>query len=275
MRDWILTVRGLPLRVWELNEGEGAPVLCLHGWLDQGLAFARVAAGQPGRWVALDQRGHGGSGHLSGGAYYHFPDYLGDLDALVEALGGRVRLIGHSMGGTVASMYAGARPEAVERLVIIEGLGALPISEGSMLVRTRQFLSGLRSPPGAMRLESLEEAAARLLRRHEGLSEPHARLLAEHGTRVDGEGRCWSFDPMHLTRAPYPFREDAYLEFLGAITAPTLILWGEESWYPLEIQARRSAAVAGALTATLPGGHMLPYSAPEALRDHIAPFLAL
>ena len=274
MRTWTLNSRGLALRVLELADGDGAPIVCLHGWLDQGAAFAPVAAGQPGRWVALDQRGHGGSAHVGAGGYYHFPDYLADLDALVRTLGGPVRLVGHSMGGTVACMYAGARPSQVSALVCVEGLGALEVSDPSMLSRTRQHLDGLASPPPPLRVASVEAAAERLVKRHEGLSPEHALLLAEHGTRADERGYRWSFDPLHMTRAPYPFREDAFGDFLAEITAPTLLIWGEAGWYPHEIQASRAARIRDVRQRTLPGGHMLPYSASVELGDAISGFFA-
>lgn len=274
MRSWTLNTRGLALRALELSEGDGEPIVCLHGWLDQGAAWASVAQGQPGRWVALDQRGHGGSAHVGAGGYYHFPDYLADLDALIRHLGGPVRLVGHSMGGTVASMYAGARPDQVSALVCVEGLGALEVSDPSMLSRTREHLSALASPPTPIRVRGLDTAAERLMKRHPGLSREHARLLAEHGTAEDEGGLRWAFDPLHMTRAPYPFREDAFAEFLGAITAPTLLIWGEESWYPVPVQARRAACIQGARQVVLPGGHMLPYTAGAALGAVITAFLA-
>ena len=283
-RSWTLDVRGLPLVVWELSadDADGPPVVCLHGWLDQGLAYATLAQDKPGRWLALDQRGHGRSGHVGAGGYYHFGDYLGDLDALVRALGRPVRLVGHSMGATVASMYAGARPDLVERLVLIDGLGALEASDPSPLSRMRQHLDGLAHPPSVGRMANVEAAAERLTRRHVGLPLDHARLLATHGTvpvggpvgGPDGAGVRWSFDPLHMTRAPTPFREDFYEEFLRAITAPTLVIWASESWYPPEVRDRRGGWIAGATTAVVPGGHMLLYTSAPALAQVIGPFLA-
>ena len=75
----------------------------------------------------------------------------------------------------------------------------------------------------------------------------------------------WSFDPLHMVRGPYPFRESAYLGILKAIECPTLIVWGTNSWYPDEIRTLRAMTIPEARVATLPGGHMLPYDAPEAL----------
>jgi pimeloyl-ACP methyl ester carboxylesterase len=285
--SWVLDVRGLPLHVWELGtpparaedgvseSAQALPIVCLHGWLDQGLAFARVAMGRAERWVAPDQRGFGRSGHVGAGGWYHFANYLMDLDALVRALGGRVHLVGHSMGGTVACYYAGARPDRVRSLTVIEGMGALATAETSMLSRTREFLDGLENPPNRIRLASLEAASRRLQQRHPALTDEHATLLARHGTEVLPDGKVrWRFDPQHLVRSPTPFLEVAFLEFVRAITAPTLLVWATESWYPSEVQERRGAAFASPRIERIPGSHMLPYDAPETLTrlviEHVA-----
>ncbi len=266
MNDWILHTRGLELHVRELTETrEGRPVVCLHGWLDHGAAFAEVARNQPGRWIAMDQRGFGQSTHVGAGGYYHFADLIPDVDALVRELGEPVNLIGHSMGGTVASIYAAVRPENVHRLVVAEGLGAIEWGEPDMVKRIREHLDQMRSPPGPIRINSVSDAAERLLKRHPGLTPEFAHSLAAHGTTEDDRGLKWSFDPLHMVRGPYPFRESAYLGILKAIDCPTLVVWGSNSWYPDEIRTLRAMTIPEARVATLPGGHMLPYDAPEAL----------
>ncbi|MAY82167.1 MAG: hypothetical protein CL930_15480 [Deltaproteobacteria bacterium] len=266
MNSWHLDVRGLQLVVREFSDHtEGTPIVCLHGWLDHGMAFAKVAANQPGRWMSLDQRGFGQSDHIGAGGYYHFADLLPDVDALIHHLGGKVHLVGHSMGGTVASMYAAVRPEKVEKLVVAEGLGAIEWGEPTMVNKIRDHLDQIRRPPGAVRIGSIEEATERLMKRHDGLTADFARQLAEHGTVKDEGGLRWSFDPLHMVRGPYPFREKAYLQFLEAIQAPTLVVWGTKSWYPDEIRTLRANTIPNAQVATLEGGHMLPYDNPEAL----------
>jgi pimeloyl-ACP methyl ester carboxylesterase len=277
MNTWRLDVRGLGLVVRELSpesQHEHTPIVCLHGWLDNGGAFIPVADGHPGRWLALDQRGFGQSDHLGPGAYYHFADLLTDLDGLVRKLGGRVHLVGHSMGGTVASMYAAVRPENVDRLVVIEGLGAIEWGEPSLVKRIRVHLDALRRPPRPVHLKSKEEAVQRLLKRHSGLSQNHAELLVETGTSTTERGLRWSFDPLHMVQGPYPFREQWYLEFLKAIEAPTLVLWGEESWYPNNVRQQRVQLIQNVCVKTLPGGHMLPYDDPVLLGKHIAEHLS-
>jgi len=278
MRTWRLDVRGLGLVVRELSpesQSDGTPIVCLHGWLDNGAAFIPVAKGQPGRWISLDQRGFGQSDHIGAGGYYHFADLIPDLDALVMALGQEVDLVGHSMGGTVASMYAAARPERVRRLVVAEGLGAIEWGETSLIERIRAHLDGIRRPPAPVRLQDAADGAQRLMKRHAGLSADHAALLAEHGITEDEHGMRWAFDPLHMVPGAYPFREEWYLEFLRAISVPTLVVWGAESWYPEPIRRSRSASIDGARIETLPGSHMLPYDSPAALGALIAEHLEL
>ena len=266
MKTWTLNVRGLELLVREFSDTRmGKPTICLHGWLDHGMAFSRVAKGQAGRWMALDQRGFGQSGHVGPGGYYHFADLIPDLDALVNRLDQPVNLIGHSMGGTVASIYAAARPTRVHRLVVAEGLGAIEWGAPDALSRIREHLDQIRRPPSPVRIGSIEEAGARLSKRHPSLHPEFARQLAEYGTTEDERGLRWSFDPLHMVRGPYPFRESDYLTILAEIEAPTLVVWGTESWYPDEIRTLRAQTIPNVRVATLPGGHMLPYDAPEAL----------
>jgi len=278
MSSWRLDVHGLGLMVRELSPERQAgqrPVVCLHGWLDNGAAFLPVAEGRAGRWLALDQRGFGQSDHIGAGGYYHFGDLIPDLDALVHHLGQPVDLVGHSMGGTVAAMYAAIRPESVNRLVVAEGLGAIEWGTKSLIERLQTHLDGMRYRPSPVRPKDKADAEARLLKRHAGLQPSHAALLVEHGITEDEGGLRWAFDPLHMVPGIYPFREEWFGQFLAAITAPTLVVWGAESWYPEPIRVARSGAIEGARVETLPGGHMLPYDSPEALGDLIAEHLGL
>lgn len=289
---WWLETRGLRLRIWELgadpDAATGPPLVCLHGWLDQGLCWDRVAAALcerlPGRRIiAPDQRGFAASDRVGAGGWYHFPDYVADLQALADrALQDhpgidRIDLAGHSMGGTVAGWFAGALPERVRRLAIVEGMGPMPPDEDSAIDRMRLFLDGLRSPRRVPRVRDLDHGAERLVARNPALSRDHALLLAEHGTEPTGDGdRRWSFDAQHLTRSPTPFREAWFGQALAEITAPTLVVWGEGSWYLPEVRERRVAMLTRTTVVehTLPGGHMVPYEAPDALAGLLAAHLA-
>src|SRR5690606_11887164 len=126
-RDLFLEANRLRLHLLEWDGGgRGRPVLLLHGFQEHAHAWDRTApllAATGLRVLALDMRGHGDSEWIGRDGYYHFADYVADLAAIVRQLGGRVTLVGHSMGGNAAILYAGTEPERVGGLVVIEGTG--------------------------------------------------------------------------------------------------------------------------------------------------------
>ena len=113
------------------DQGGGAPVVLLHGsgpgvtaWANWRLVLPPLA--ERFRVIAPDARGHGRSAHVGAGGYYHFPDYVSDLDGLVTELGLHApTVVGHSMGGTVSCWFAAARPSAAAvRVRLRRGTGA-------------------------------------------------------------------------------------------------------------------------------------------------------
>lgn len=264
---------GLHLAVLGWNtEASGRPLIVLHGFLEQALAWSGIAE-RLGRPVwALDHRGHGRSDHVGPGGYYHFWDYVSDLDSVAETLvpNGPFDLLGHSMGGTVAVLYAGSRPERVRRLVLVEGLGP-PDSTAGALQRARTYLrhrrEGLthRSP-----FADIDAAAARMKRFNPALAPEEARALAERQTVETDGGHQWRWDARHRGRSPRPFDERHFLPFLEAIEAPTLAIAGARSSYP---RFERAAHLREVRTQLLEAGHLVHHDAPEALSDAVRAFL--
>ena len=259
-----VSVRGLDLQICEW--GAGPTILLLHGFLDQGAAWQPVAqllseAGY--RVVAPDARGHGRSGHVSHGGNYHFPDYLSDLDEINRSLGlGAVHLVGHSMGGTVACMYAATRPELVRSLVLVEGLGPQFETPPQLTKKLTTHLEQLRNPRPHRVMESVELAAKRMSRLNRGLSDSLALLLAKRATVPVEGGFIWSWDPMHRNRLPSVFLKEPWLELLGNITAPTSLLYGGQSPYIKLELAPRGDAISPTRVSTIDGGHCLHTEAP-------------
>jgi len=114
-----LHLRGLDYRVHEWGDPQDPALIMLHGWGDCGASFQFTVDELQRDWyvVAPDWRGFGDSAHNDGA--YWFPDYVADLDALLAALAvpEPCRLVGHSMGGNVAALFAGAFPDRVSGLV--------------------------------------------------------------------------------------------------------------------------------------------------------------
>lgn len=276
-------INGLRLFVHRTRDESRAPsgltIVLIHGFMDSGGTWDMVApvlarAGHD--VVAPDLRGFGLSDSIGAGGYYHFPDYVADLAALVDALAPRrLSIVGHSMGGTVAALYAGAHPDRVERLALLEGTGPMSTEPSVAVDRMQAWLRTMREVPRVPKtLSSLQEAIERLSLHHprvpRDVIESRAKLL----TRADDAGRLlWAYDPMHRTTAPTPFNAPAFEEFLRRIDCPTLVVGGGPTgWHPPD-EAQRIACLRHAVRVELPtAGHMMHWTEPAALAHHLGQF---
>ena len=205
-------VRGLPIHWVEWGRSGNAPVILVHGFRDHCRTWdffvAELWRLGPDPWVvAPDCRGHGDSGRVGAGGYYHFFDYVLDLDHVVRCLDVPVvRLVGHSMGGTIACLYAGTRPERVSKLALVEGMGPSGMSFADAPARAARWLEQVPAVEEGTGYPSPEEAAGRLRRAYPRLTAERARHLAHHGLRRNETGGWqWKFDPLHRTTSPQPF----------------------------------------------------------------------
>ena len=283
-----VVVRGLATSVLTWEPAPGAPatgltVLLLHGFQDaaatfDGLAEPLAAVGH--RVVAPDLRGFGDTAAVPASGYYHFPDYVADVRALVARLAApRLAIVGHSMGGTIACMVAGLGIGAPERLVLLEGLGPPAQPAEGALDRFRAWLAGLdavEARPRHRTLSSLDEAVERLRANHPGVPVEVLRTRAPLLTRpVEGGRIAWKFDPLHRTTAPLPFMVEAFASFLDGIACPTLVVGGGPMGSPPEDEAARGARIRDARTLDLPtAGHMMHWTAAAELGAAIVAFLA-
>lgn len=294
MKEWDLEVgpQGFRLRIcdWDATDAtprpldatgastvsaapDAPPVLILHGFLEQGAAWDAVARRLGRRVLAPDHRGHGLSEHVGPGGWYHFWDYVADVDAIVEHLGVPVDLVGHSMGGTIASLYAGSRPDRVRKLVLVEGLGP-PDATDEALFRARQFLADRRNPPVHRPLRDTADGIDRLRKSNPSLGEDEARRLVERTTEPLEGGIGWTWDPLHRARMPVPFQAELFLRFLREITAPVLLVDGGRSPWTVADHATRAAALRDSRREVVArAGHLVHHDTPDALARVIRTFL--
>lgn len=294
-RSEFATVRGL--RYHLLHWGDASlvtadrPLLVMvHGWMDVGASFQFVVdALDDGRAiVAVDWRGFGLSDNGGSDAYW-FPDYLGDLDALLDLLSpaAKVDLLGHSMGGNVVMSYAGVRPQRIRKLVNLEGFG-LPETIPEMAPRRlADWLDELKETPRLKPYASLAEVAERLIKTNPLLTPAKAHWLAQHWARpvAAGDGATqWVLlgDPAHKRTNPILYRKAEVLACWQRIEAPTLWVEGDSTdvskwWgnrYPREDFEARLALVPTLERQVLRNaGHMLHHDQPEALAAHLELFL--
>ncbi len=145
----------LRLALWELRPGTGRPLLLLHGLGERTTPDALDAVNSwPGPVHGLDLTGHGESDVPRGGGYY-CEILMADADLALSVLqpgdGPGVTVVGRGLGGYVALLIAGARPDIVRGAVIADGPGLHgggPGPTSPMLFRPEQ--DGTTPDPVAM-----------------------------------------------------------------------------------------------------------------------------
>ncbi|WP_295958934.1 alpha/beta hydrolase [Rhodoferax sp.] len=282
------------VRQWGQPRPGQPPLVLLHGWMDVAASYQFMvdALAQDRHILAPDWRGFGQTG--SGGAdSFWFPDYLADLDFLLDhyAPGQAVDLVGHSMGGHVAMLYAGVRPERIRRLVNLEGFGMPATKAAQAPGRFAQWMDGLHSlHQGEMGLKTypdLRGVARRLMKTNPRLPQDKADWLAQHWSAptIQNDGtRPWQIlgDPAHKLRNPQLFRVDEAVAVYQRITAPTLSVEASDDslarWglgYTLAEYHERLQSVPQATVAVVQdAGHMLHHDQPAALARLVEDFLA-
>jgi pimeloyl-ACP methyl ester carboxylesterase len=283
------------LRCWgdeSLVSPQRPPLLLMHGWMDVGASFQFVvdalaaAEGFQRFVVAPDWRGFGLTPNHAVDSYW-FPDYLGDLDAIIDTLSptAAVDLLGHSMGGNVVMSYAGVRPQRVRRLVNAEGFG-MPATQPEVAPqRLAQWLDELKVPARLKPYADMAGVAARLMANDPRLSADKAAWLAPHwGRAAAGGGVELQADPAHKRVNPYRYHLDEILATWRQISAPLLWLEGEqtdaETWWGhrysrAEFHAQRLSQVGSPVHKVLlaDSGHMLHHDQPQAMARELAAFL--
>ena len=274
------------------------PLVLAHGWMDVAASYQFMvdafsdAFAQGRTIIAPDWRGFGktrSNGSGSPADNYHFADYLADLDFLLDhyAPGQAVDLVGHSMGGNVAMLYAGVRPDRIRKLVNLEGFG-LPASRPSQAPgRYAKWMDELKTlHRGDLALKAYNDVAGvarRLMKTNPRLSPDKAQWLASHWAQPDASGK-WQIlgEAAHKITSAQLYRLDEVMEIYQRIGAPTLAVEASDdsltTWYQgsytLAQYHERLKQVSNAQVAVIQdAGHMLHHDQPEALAALIEGFL--
>ncbi|CAI3787691.1 2-succinyl-6-hydroxy-2, 4-cyclohexadiene-1-carboxylate synthase [Pseudomonas sp. MM227] len=258
VREIRLSLPHIELAAQVYGPEDGRPVLALHGWLDNANSFARLAPKLAGlRIVALDLAGHGHSGHRPVGAGYALWDYAHDVLQAADQLGWqRFSLLGHSLGGIVATLLASALPERIERLALIDGvippLGAAeegPQRLGEAL-HAQQALGHKRKSVYA----DIDRAVLARMQGRIAVSHEAAELLAARGLERVAGGFSWRSDSRLTLPSPVRLSEDQALAYVQAIRCPSLLILAEQG---LLVKNTALLARLGLPLQALPGGHHL------------------
>lgn len=255
-----------------MRRGRSGPrVIALHGWLDNALSFEPMFAHLGGLQLAcLDFPGHGDSPPRAESSRYHFDDYVFDVLAAADALGWeRFHLLGHSLGGAVASVLTAGCPERVQSLSVIEGLGPLSAPPNRTADGWRKAIHASRERP--RRVHADRGAAIDARTRNSDLPREAATLLAERGLERVADGWQWRHDLRLTWPSTQRYTEPQVLDLLGHIEAPAMCVLASprSRVVPGGLIERRVAAVQGLKLHEVAGGHHLHMQAPETVANFV------
>jgi pimeloyl-ACP methyl ester carboxylesterase len=241
----------LRLHYVDWGNPEAPPLLLVHGGRDHCRNWDWVAAALREEWhvIAPDLRGHGDSQWSTDGSYW-MGGYVYDLAQLIHQQRlAPVTIVAHSLGGHIALRYAGIYPDAVARLVAIEGLGLPPAKLAERAARTAaqrmdEWIREQRTLAGRLsrRYASIEEAFKRMQGENPHLSAEQARHLTVHGANQNEDGTySWKFDNYVRAWPPYDMSTRDVHSLWERIACPALILYGKESWAGNPVDDGRAA----------------------------------
>lgn len=275
------SIRGVTYHVNEWGSVDSPLLVFLHGWGDAGLTFQFVVDALQNDWhvVAPDWRGFGRS-HLRASAYW-FPDYLADLDQLLEHYSPvePARLVGHSMGANVGGLYSGVRPERVRAFVNIEGFGLADSEPADAPARYADWLEKSRKLPEFGRFRDFEALAEHVQRRSPRMSGARAAFVARAWATAGPEHLELRADPAHKLPNPVLYRRAEAEACWRNVSAPVLLVAGRESNI---LEAFAGHIEEANLALPFPdsrmcmiddAGHMIHFEAPERLAQEIERFL--
>ncbi len=272
-----LTLSGGNLAI-KMSGNSGKRILALHGWLDNAASFddlgPRITNTQ---FVAADWPGHGLSSHKGPGFPYHMIDYVGVILSILEELRWKsCVLLGHSLGGSAACLFAGAFPERVEKLILLESAGPFSSEAEGLPDRVRKAYTELVIPAKKKNpvYPTIEEALA--VRMKGFAANPVLlRKIVERGLMPVKGGFSWRSDPRLKHESPQRLTEEQVLSHLRRITCPTLLITGKDgikvpgSFYEIRKQSIQKFKEAEVL-----GQHYPHMDSPEEAARLINEFIA-
>lgn len=254
-----IRLNGGELAVEEWGDASLPTIICLHGWLDNGASFHLLAPLLAKRFhlLVLDLPGHGLSEPLADGAHYYIWQNIETLFELLAVEGlEQVHLLGHSMGGVVASLFAGTFPDKVASLVLLDSLGPMTSeAQDTPQQLAKAILDSQRTSSSLKVFPTIDSALIARKKTAPSMSDLALRpIVARNLKSVEG-GFCWRTDTRLRHASKVRLTEEQVLAFLGKISAAVLVIMAEQGIIPKTWVERRLQAISSAELQSLPGHH--------------------
>ena len=283
MNTKTLNIRGLNYHIQEWGDSSKPLLVLLHGWMDCGATYRYVAEFLSDYYflVAPDWRGFGQTDHASS---YWFPDYYADLDVILEHYSPHspVNLVGHSMGGNVAVMYAGIQPHRVAKVMSLEALGMSRTEANEAPEKYRRWLREITSDASTKIYSNFDALCSSV---HKGNPQLTPEVIVDLATMWGepvGEDGAYKLkhDHKHRYANPVRYNFDDVLECWKEITAKVgLVMALESTFYKRFAQYGRLEESKNILNIAdadyfeiADCGHMLHIEKPQQTADAILSF---
>ena len=268
--DKSVKVNNLKLHYLDWGNTKQQTMILLHGFIAHAHSWDGFAAKMQDNYhvIALDQRGHGDSDWAQDGAYTA-EDFRDDLAAFIDALEiEKPVIVGHSMGGRNAIIYAGTHPEKVGRLLAIDSrLRSDPINAMAIQLMANSILE---------HLTSIEEGVEALIKFSPSIPRELAEDLVANGARELPDGNYVpKFDLAMKDQALSKLLVSDLWPYLEKITCPTLIMRGANSPIMPKDVAQKMAEVLpnGRFCEIENAGHLVPQENHVAFENAVIAFL--
>lgn len=222
----------------DVDATQNTPILCLHGWLDNAASFIPLAQHAPELpLLAIEFAGHGHSSHRSADAQYYFFEWVADIVALCQQQQWHsLTVIGHSMGGMVATALAASFPELVSRLILIDSLGFITDKPEHAAQQLRQGIeSRTKFQPSRIRYYDNLQQAAKARQQQSDFNDAEALLLAQRGTTITTKGVYWRADPRLRQQSVYRLTPPQAKTLMSAISCKVLAIVASDGLYQKSI----------------------------------------
>jgi pimeloyl-ACP methyl ester carboxylesterase len=279
MKEVRVSLSSGELAVQEWGDKAKPTILCLHGWLDNGATFHRLAPRLAKHYhlLVVDLPGHGLSQPLADGAHYYIWQNIETLFELLSALElDGVHLLGHSMGGVVASLFAGTFPDKVSSLILLDSLGPMTSEPKQTPQQLAKAIMDSQRVPSPLRIfNQVDDALLARKKSSPSMSDDSLRPIVERNLKSVVGGYCWQTDTRLRHTSKVRLTEDQVLSFLSSITAPVLAIMAEQGIVPKVWVEKRMQAVMNGQLVYLPGHHHFHAEAvpSKSIAEHIIQFI--